>query len=295
MAVYSHSKLQTFEQCKLRYKLRYLDKIKPPIKGSIEGHLGTSVHNALEWLYKEVMKGNSPELEDVLGKYIEEWQTNFSKDLVIVKKDLTAEDYFNKGIKFLSDYYLKHKPFDDGTIEIEKKVFVRIRNTPHLLIGYIDRLVHNKEKDRLEVHDYKTANSLPNQDHFEKDRQLALYSIAIRERYRKKVILTWHYLNHNVQVFSKRTDDQLEQLLEETKKLIKEIESTTEFPANKTILCDWCEYRSICPAWGNKLPEKAREEQSNLNHNSKSETEKKPETENNPERDKFPTASKYIK
>ena len=250
--MYSHSKLQTFEQCKLKYKLKYIDKIKPPIKGSIEGHLGSTVHAALEWLYQEIMKSNLPQLDNVLEKYLETWQKNFSEELIIVKKDMTDQDYLNKGVKFLTDYYFKNHPFKDGTLETEKKIFIKIKDTNHSLMGFIDRLVHNKELNRFEIHDYKTASSLPNQEYFENDRQLALYSIAIKEQYKKDVVLTWHYLNHNVQIFSKRTDNQLNQLLEEIKQLIEEIEKTKEFPANKTILCDWCEYRTICPAWGNK-------------------------------------------
>lgn len=306
MAVYSHSKLQTFEQCKLRYKLRYIDKIKPPVKGTIEAHLGTSVHNSLEWLYKQVMQEKIPELEDILQIYIDEWQKNFDEELVIAKPELTSEHYFNKGIKFITDYYLKHKPFKDGTIETEKKVWIKVPDSKNLLIGFIDRLVHNKEKDRLEVHDYKTANSLPNQNHFDRDRQLALYSIAIRDKYKKPVVLTWHYLNHNIQVYSQRTDDQLNNLLNEIKSLIEEIENTTEFPPNKSILCNWCEYKSICPAWGNKLPEKARETQTALKDTSQqkpdnnsqkensSEENNLPSNKNNSNND-FPTASKYIK
>ncbi len=34
-------------------------------------------------------------------------------------------------------------------------------------------------------------------------------------------------------------------------KVIKEIEKTNEFPANKSRLCDWCEYRDICEDYGN--------------------------------------------
>jgi putative RecB family exonuclease len=285
MAIYSHSKLQTFEQCKLKYKLKYIEKIKPPIKGTIEAHLGSSVHNSLEWLYQEVMKNKIPALQDLLEKYLENWKNEFSEELLIVKKELKKEDYFNKGIKFLTDYYFKHKPFKDGTLETEKKIFLKIKETNHFLIGYIDRLVYNKELDRYEIHDYKTANTLPNQEYFEKDRQLALYSIPIKEIYQKDVILTWHYLNHNTQIYSKRTESQLKNLLGEIKELIKKIESTKEFPPEKSVLCDWCEYKSICPAWGNKLPEK----QTKLEKNAQ-------ENKNNPESisKEFPVTSKYI-
>jgi putative RecB family exonuclease len=282
MAIYSHSKLSTFEQCKLRFKLRYIDKIKPDIEKSIEAHLGTCVHDALEWLYNEVLDQKLPSLDDSIKKYTDRWEEDYKENFIIVKKQFKAEDYFNKGVKFIIDYYLKHQPFKDGTLELEKKIWVTLHpNSKHKIIGYIDRLVYNKEKDEYEVHDYKTANSLPAQNHFDKDRQLALYGIAIRELYgqNKSILLTWHYLKHNKQIFSKRTTEQFEKLKQDTLNLIHEIEQTNKFPETKSILCDWCEYKEMCPAWGKSLPQKSKEFQADLKDIEKD----------------FPIASKYIK
>jgi len=280
--VYSHSKLSTFEQCKYKYKLRYIDKIPSPVEKSIEAHLGTCVHEALEWLYKEILKGNLPSIDEVLEKYANQWKSEYKSNFLIVKKEFTSQDYFEKGIKFLTNYYIKHKPFNDGTLELEKKIWINLTDK-HSIVGYIDRLVYNKEKGRYEIHDYKTANFLPPQKKFDTDRQLALYSIAIKEIYGENtpIILTWHYLNHNKQIFSKRTKEELNQLKFDTLKLIQEIENTKEFPPKKSPLCDWCEYKKYCKAWGNTIPEKYKTKQETLNKEKIKE--------------QFPTLSKYIK
>jgi putative RecB family exonuclease len=291
MAVYSHSKLSTFEQCKYKYKLKYIDKIKPDIEKSIEAHLGTCTHDSLEWLYKEVLKGRIPELDEVIEKYTNCWQEDYKETFLIVKKEFKPEDYFNKGIKFLIDYYLKHKPFKDGTLETEKQIWVKLHpDSNHKIIGYIDRLVFNKETGEYEIHDYKTANSLPEQKKFEEDRQLALYSIGIKQIYGqdKPVVLTWHYLYHNMQIFSRRTNEQLEKLKQEILNLIQEIENTTEFPVKKSILCDWCEYKGICKAFGNQLSEQYRQKQTVLDLTQLSEKKENIEKE-------YPTISKYLK
>jgi len=172
---------------------------------------------------------------------------------------MKIEDYFNKGIQFLIDYYTRHKPFDDNTIAVEKEIlFYLDKNEEYKIRGFIDRLSYNLETGEYEIHDYKTSRNLPREEYFEKDRQLALYSIAIKELfgYDKKIILIWHYLSFDKRLRSKRTDEQLKQLKEETLNLIKEIELTTSFPGTKSALCNWCEYKSICPVWGNKPPEK---------------------------------------
>lgn len=252
MTIYSHSKLSTFEQCKQKYKFKYIDKIQPDFEQSIEAHLGSSVHNTLEWLYTEVLKKNTPSLDQVILKYTDFWQENYKENFKIVKQEFKPEDYFNKGVRFLITYYIEHQPFEDNTIETEKKVnFVLDEDFPYKIIGYIDRLTHDKERNLYEIHDYKTANTLPSKEKFETDRQLALYGLALKQIFGKdiKIKLVWHYLEHNKKIVSERTEQQFEQLRQDILKLIQEIKSTKSFDANTSMLCEWCEYKSSCPAW----------------------------------------------
>jgi len=249
MAKYSHSKISTFEQCPFRFKLRYIDKIKPEIEKSIEAHLGTAVHDTLEWIYIQAKKDITTTIDQALLFYTETWKKGFSPSIEIVKKEFTAEDYFNKGIQFLLNYHKKHFPFKDGTLDIEKYISINLgKNKEHQIRGFIDRLVFNPETSAYEIHDYKTAKQLPTQKKMDKDRQLALYSIAIKELYGqdKEVTLIWHYLAHDTQIKSTRTNQQLEQLKQELIESIEIIESTKEFPIQKSILCGWCEYKNQC-------------------------------------------------
>ena len=242
MKIFSHSRLSTFEQCKFKYKLRYLDNIIPDIEKTIESHLGNVVHSVLEWLYNQVKKNKIPTIDEVIVKYSEIWKKEYEEEILIVKKQMTAKDYFNKGIQFLIDYYMRHKPFDDNTLAVEKEIIFNLDEEGNYKIrGFIDRLVYNLDTEEYEVHDYKTSNNLPKQKTLDKDRQLALYSIAIKELFgeEKKVILIWHYLSFNKKFHSKRTDEQLKQLKQETLDLIKKIELTTEFSPKKSALCNW--------------------------------------------------------
>ncbi len=259
MVVYSHSRLSTFEQCPFKFKLRYIDNIKPEIEKSIEAHLGSAVHNTLEWIYTEVGKGRVPRIEEAIKYYSENWEATYTENIIIVRKNMAAKDYFNKGVGFLVDYYMKHCPFDDGTLELEKKIIIDLDGTGKYLVqGFIDRLVYNKETKEYEIHDYKTANTIPSEEKIAGDRQLALYSIGIKEIFGEhhEILLTWHYLAHNMQICSRRTNEQLEQLKREIMDLIDEIESTNHFPAQKSILCDWCEFKQMCPHFGGIINER---------------------------------------
>ena len=255
MGLYSHSKLSSYEQCKLKYKLRYIDKIKPDVEKSIEAHLGTIVHDSLEWLYGEVLRGRIRTIEELIKYYSVKWEADYAPGTVIVKEGMTDKDYFNKGVGFLVDYYLKHTPFNDGTIELEKRIFIDLGE--HKLQGYIDRLTKNPVTGEYAVHDYKTANSLPDKYNVEKDRQLGIYSLAIKEAFGfdKDVLLIWHYLAFNQKITSNRTNSQLEELKKEILQLIGRIEAEDNFTANKSVLCGWCEYKTMCPCFGGRLPE----------------------------------------
>jgi len=252
---FSHSKLETFNQCPLKYKIKYIDKIKTEQK-SIEGFLGAKVHETLEWLYNLVKKDKIPSIDEIIFHYARNWENDFDPEIYfIVKQELTMKDYFEKGIKFLLDYYQKNYPFDDNTIFTEKIISILLdKEENYRMTGIIDRIAYNEEKREYEIHDYKTSNTLPTKEKIETDKQLPLYSIAIKNDYNAdKIQLIWHYLAYNKKIYSRRTDEQLIQLKKETLELIKKIENTKFFPYNKSALCDWCEYKNRCMAFGNRI------------------------------------------
>jgi putative RecB family exonuclease len=249
MVIYSHSRLSAFEQCPLRFRFQYIDRLKPDIEQSIEGFLGSQVHKTLEWIYLQSAKGKILQLDEIIQNYIENWNNDFSSEIKIVNGEYNAEYYFNQGIKFLIDYFLKHSPFRDNTIACEKRILVKLDpEGKYQLQGYVDRIVHHPDTNIFEIHDYKTGNFLKSQEELDNDRQLALYSIGIRESFEKvsDVHLIWHFLAFNKQMTSKRTSEQLENLKKEILELIKKIEATKEFNPHPTILCKWCAFRSYC-------------------------------------------------
>jgi len=247
MGVYSHSKLSNYEQCPLKYKFRYIDKIEEG--ESIEGFLGSQVHEALHFIYEQAKIGNVLSLANVLGYYKDLWDKKFNKDIRIVKKDFTAKDYFEKGLIFIQQYYEKNYPFDENVLSMEQKILVDLDGSSSFIIqGYIDKLVFDKEKNIYEIHDYKTSNWLKSQEELDGDRQLALYAIGVKELYpdADNVVLKWHFLKHNVVMSSFRTEMELENLKQEVIKLIKEIENCKEYPAKTSTLCHWCGYKNLC-------------------------------------------------
>jgi RecB family exonuclease len=253
MATYSHSRLSTFEQCRQKYKFRYLDGIRVPGQ-SVEAFLGSVVHEVLERLYEDVRHTKVPDIDELLRDYRERWEKQWSGEVVIVRKGYTARHYFDMGAGFLRDYYARHHPFDQGRIlGLETQDFLDLGDGIRFHVR-IDRLM-DEGGGVYSVNDYKTSRSLAGQDEVDSDRQLAAYSIWVRERFfdAVRVRLVWHYLAHDRHLESERSVEQLEQLREEIRRVVGEIESCRAFPTTTSTLCDWCEYRDICPAWVHEL------------------------------------------
>jgi putative RecB family exonuclease len=250
MAQFSHSRLTTFEQCPLKYKFRYIDEEVPEFKTTIEAFMGSRVHDTLELLYNQLKYQKLLTLEELYDFFEKEWKEKFSEDIKFVKENLTEENYFLMGKKFIKDYYERMHPFNQHQlIACEQKINLKLKdNDNYDIIGYIDRLSCTPDGTYY-IQDYKTANNLPHQEYLDKDRQLALYSLFVKEKYKdcKKIKLIWHFLAFNKDLESERTDEELEELKKDIIKRIDEINSCTEFEPKMSALCSWCEFRYLCP------------------------------------------------
>lgn len=250
MAVYSHSRISTFEQCPLRFKFEYIDEAETDVEATAEAFLGSRVHETLEKLYKDLKFQKHNTLQELLDFYHDEWEKSWNENIKIVRAGYGEENFKKMGKQFITDYYNRYKPFDQAkTIGLEMKIILKLdAEEKYVLQGFIDRLASPGD-GIYEIHDYKTSNSLPTQDHVDTDRQLALYSMAIREMFKdcKKVILIWHYLAFDKEIRSERSEEQLEELKKEIMSAIDQIESAKEFSPKESTLCQWCDYMSICP------------------------------------------------
>jgi len=251
-ALYSHSRLSSFENCRKQFEFRYIQKI-PSETESIEAFVGKRVHEILERLYLFVGRGQIPGVEKVVDRYQKLWDETYDADRVrIVREGTPLAFYRNLGESCLRGYYLRHYPFDDSeTLGIEKRVVFPLDDAgDYKMQGIIDRISRARD-GVIEVHDYKTGARVPSQKMLDGDRQLALYQIGLARQFGEDqpFRLVWHYVAKNQIRVSTRTPEQLAKLRETTIARIDEIQSATEFPAKKIALCPWCEYKNRCPLW----------------------------------------------
>lgn len=253
MALYSYSKLSTYENCPRLYKFSYVDRIKlAPEAETIEAFMGSRVHEVLKKLYQDLRLSKLNTIEDIMAFYNDAWERNWREDVRIVREEYSPENYRETGAKCIIDYCNRYKPFDQSrTLGLEQMVVIDLEG--YKLHGFIDRLAQRGD-GHYEIHDYKTSQHLPMQRYFDEDRQLALYQIGVEDAWgdAERVDLIWHYLVHDKEIRSRRSGEDIARVKAETIALIQELEKAEEednFPARESELCRWCEYQVLCPKW----------------------------------------------
>lgn len=251
MPTFSNSKLSTYEQCPLKYKYQYIDRVEVETEKSIEAFMGSIVHETLEKLYKDLKLQKQNSLDNLLAYFNDRWAKSWTDDIKVVKKEFTPENYRLTGEKCITDYYNKYAPFPERVLGIETQDLINLDPEGefkwHVRMDRLD----DRGNGLYEIHDYKTAGYLPKQAQLDEDRQLALYSLWVQENLNdaKNIDLVWHYLVFDKELRTARTQAQLEELRATTLEAVKKAAGAKEFPAVVSNLCDWCEYQSICPKW----------------------------------------------
>jgi putative RecB family exonuclease len=249
--VFSHSRLGSFENCPKQYQFRYVLRV-PVDTESIEAFCGKLVHEVIERLHRAVQGGRIPSLDAVIRRYDALWDERYDAErITIARAEADAAFYREAGARCLRNFYRRHYPFEDGeTLGIEEPVdFSLDAEGDYRMRGVIDRLVRTRD-GAVEIHDYKTGQRIPPQGILDRDRQLALYQLALASRFEAgtPMRLVWHYLLFNQVRNSSRTEAELQALREETITRIDQVRSERTFAPRPSALCGWCEYRPLCPA-----------------------------------------------
>jgi putative RecB family exonuclease len=256
---YSHSRIACFEQCPLKFKFTYVERPSLAIPEGIEAFLGTMVHESLQGLYDLRTAGKTLERAALLEDFSREWSKKLPPDVRVVRRELEPGDYRRVGLRCLALYYDRYHPFDQGiTMATEHRLMFPIRGPDGpTIIGFIDRLVRTGP-EQFEIHDYKTAARLPSQRALDGDRQLALYELGLRRTWPeavREVELVWHYLRFDSELRSRRTEQDLARVEQDTLNsiaAIEDAEKTASFPPHEGALCSWCDYRTLCPVFSHK-------------------------------------------
>lgn len=237
MTRYSHSRVETHNNCPYQYKLRYVEKLKTIQAPEADNALicGNTIH-----------QGAETTLEDALKFYYSNYP-------------IITDLHVNETIKF---EYLIPKVHGILTgVNVYKKEF---RINTERFIGIVDLITKN-EDGTVDVFDYKYSN---NYEHYAESPQLHLYKYFLEQIGFKVRKLGFIFIpkvsirqkqDENLYQFRKRLQEELSKSkikimaiqynAEKVCIWLNNIIGITEdekFSKNPTNLCSWCEYQNYC-------------------------------------------------
>lgn len=238
----SYSSIEAYIQCPQKFKFRQIDKIKTP--KSKQTVFGTIIHSALKFLHNN--RTVIPPFDQVLEHYKNIWNKDIFSD------PQEQEIYFEQGQTLLKNYYQGNNLTAFNIVDLETHFEVPLEN--HTLTGIIDR-IDKIGQDQYEIIDYKTSKALPSQKEVDENLQLSLYRLGITNRWPNfkldQVTLSLYFLKHGIKISTLRTEDDLQATKAKISNIVSNIEAK-RFEPIPSKLCDYCEYRNICPIWRHK-------------------------------------------
>jgi len=239
----SSSKINTYNSCSYKYRLKYIDKV-PEQKTRASSEFGLIIHAILEEYHslpKE--KQSKDELLSLLEKYWREDSFEYR---------LRADEFKKQGKEVLSDYFqfISENPLN--VVGVEKHFSYVMKDLNVNISGKIDRI--DKVGDSLNIIDYKTSRK---KEKAKNNIQLALYIQAINNGALSDIpgsagnaIL--HYLRFGDDPISSHqfSDSELEEYSEKIRKVAEGIRSKTFETKKSDFNCKNCDYKEfLCPAW----------------------------------------------
>jgi len=251
----SPSKIKVYKDCKLKYKLKYIDRLPDDYNDSTNTdalQFGTYIHEIFEHGSElETLE----ELKDLAKDLRDKYKFGKEKEKLI---DESVENFFNWNKALTAE-------------TVGKELVFGVEHKSYELNGIIDRVLRSPEGKYLVI-DYKTSKRPLTKRQLYTDDQLIMYAAAISKLYNVSPsnITLGHYYPHldkfvsivyPASVVNGYLNNSLDRKIWDIRKRKKH-----QFPAEKNKFCDWCGYRDICPAFTGK---KSLLEEAIANHKSK--------------------------
>ncbi len=261
LGVLSPSRASDFLTCPLRYRFRVIDKI--PEKPSPEAARGTVVHAVLERLFDLPASSRTFSEADQLLRPQWDALVEAEPELSALFDDdsTTVDSFLARARELLEGYFTLEDP--TRLEPAERELYVEsLLDSGLLLRGYVDRL-DVAPNGAVRVVDYKTGKA-PREGYEQRAMfQMRFYALVLwRLRGAVPKLLQLVYLGSgHVLRYEPDEADLLatERKLHAVWKAIDRARTTGEWRASPSALCDWCDHKVRCPAFGGTpppLPEK---------------------------------------
>jgi putative RecB family exonuclease len=255
-AALSPSRASDFMQCPLLYRFRVIDRLPSP--PSAAAARGTLVHSVLERLFDLPAAERTPDAAAAL--VAPQWQLLVETEpelaaMLDADEHRTQDSWFAEAVTLINTWFVLEDP--TRLEPAERELYVEAELDGLTLRGYVDRL-DVAPNGALRVVDYKTGRS-PS-EHFEAKAlfQMKFYALVLwRLRGVIPQMLQLVYLGNSELV--RYSPDEADLLATERKvkalwAAIERAATTGDWRPRTSKLCDWCDFKDLCPAWGGTPP-----------------------------------------
>lgn len=234
---FSASGIKMYEDCPLKFKYNYILKIPTPQKSFFQ--LGTDMHAVFEQMSRLKMQGEVPDISKAREMLDVTWNPH-----VFDSRTQEQQEYskMQKMLDFWMDFE-RHNP--NETVEVEGEFEIKLDGAR--FGGYIDRLDRTPEGDYIVI-DYKTGTTNLSKNKLKKDLQIALYCMAVKEKYGKLPVQAGH-MYVNPELAELRLVDVSEEGVEAVAGRVREIVGRVleeDFDIKEETNCWFCDYKGIC-------------------------------------------------
>ena len=239
----SASAIDSYKRCGLQFKLDRDWRLAAKPAAAMQ--YGGAMHRVLKTYFDSVQLGR-PKTDDELIAI-------FRRDLADsrIQEAYQHELYEEQGIEQLRAFLAAARSASSTRVLHTEQPF-EIRLGEITVVGRIDR-IDDRADGSVSVIDYKTGKAR-DQKSADESLQLSLYAIAAAEKWGYKVgALAFYNLEDNLPVSTTRSESDLLVARERLQEAAKGI-AAGEFDANPGMHCDFCAYRTLCPAREKRLP-----------------------------------------
>ncbi|CAB4745409.1 MAG: DUF2800 domain-containing protein [Actinobacteria bacterium] len=242
----SPSRVNDFTNCPLLYKYRVIDQL--PESPSIDAERGTLVHTILHDLFESPPQSRT--IQTALDLLPSRWQAQLELKPELANLITSEKEWYDRAKSLLETYFRLENPttFEPTYRELHLEQNLSADTYLH---GYVDRL-DVAPTGEVRIIDYKTGKS-PKPGWEEKALfQLRVYALLYWKEHNviPKLLQLIYLGDSNVLKNTPLESD----LIATEKSLLKIAESilesmeTNNWKPRKSRSCDWCSFKSICPA-----------------------------------------------
>ena len=243
-------------QCPLLYRFRVIDRL--PTAPSAAAARGTLVHSVLERLFDLPAGGRT--IEAAAAMVEPQWRALLEgepelAELVDETDPAAVATWFGEAVSLIERWFTLEDP--TRLEPAERELYVETDVDGLTLRGYVDRL-DIAPTGEMRVVDYKTGRSPSELFEAKALFQMKFYALVLwRLRGQVPAMLQLVYLGNSEIVRYSPDEADLLAVERKLKALWRAIESaaqTGDWRPSKSKLCDWCDFRALCPAWGGTPP-----------------------------------------